>query len=322
MKLFYIEDKYILIYRFVIVLVLTITISVSILGGIFGVAKWSGLLSGIDKVEKKDNDFQKPDKNKFLEKFTEQKPEPKIEKKVEESKPEKNDKDNDVNKDVLFKQQAERLASLQKAFMDKQQKEFADLELTTLKNNVLRIIKQLEIPVLCDKNNEEKTKPICEKTDLKSKRLNGNRLLLKLDTIDITNYSNNFYNKKLNYFELQYSFVSDILTNDIAIEAYKKGKIVTPTINAINSFHTQFSANNREYWQTRADNIKIEKQNEQNSKFKKVNDQAEALQILMYSAGAFGIFISIMFFVIFYRIERNLNKISELNMNVLENLKK
>ena len=53
MKLFYIEDKYILIYRFVIVLVLTITISVSILGGIFGVAKWSGLLSGIDKVEKR-----------------------------------------------------------------------------------------------------------------------------------------------------------------------------------------------------------------------------------------------------------------------------
>ena len=53
-----------------------------------------------------------------------------------------------------------------------------------------------------------------------------------------------------------------------------------------------------------------------------MNDQAEALQILMYSAGAFGVFISIMFFVIFYRIERNLNKISELNMNVLENLKK
>ena len=206
--------------------------------------------------------------------------------------------------------------------MDKQQKEFADLELTTLKNNVLRIIKQLEIPVLCDKNNEEKTKPICDKTDLKSKRLKGNRLLLKLDTIDITNYSNNFYNKKLNYFELQYSFVSDILTNDIAIEAYKKGKIVTPPINAINSFHTQFSANNREYWLKRADNIKIEKENEQNSKFKKINDQAEALQILMYSAGSFGIFISIMFFVIFYRIERNLNKISELNMNVLENLKK
>ena len=322
MKLFYIEDKYILIYRFVIVLVLTITISVSILGGIYGITKWSGLLSGTDKLETKDNDFQKPNKNQFLEKFTQHKTKPKIEKKVEKTEPEEKDKDDDINKDVLFKQQAERLASLQKAFMDKQQKEFANLELTTLKNNVLRIIKQLEIPVLCDKNNEEETMQICEKTDLKSKRLNGNRLLLKVDTIDITNYSDNFYNKKLNYFELQYSFVSDILTNDIAIEAYKKGKILTPTINAINFFHTQFSANNREYWQTRADNIKIEKENEQNSQFKKVNDQAEALQILMYSAGAFGIFISIMFFVIFYRIERNLNKISELNMNVLENLKK
>tara|TARA_B100000989_G_scaffold4297_1_gene2989 strand:+ start:94 stop:1062 length:969 start_codon:yes stop_codon:yes gene_type:complete len=322
MKLFYIEDKYILIYRFVIVLVLTITISVSILGGIYGVTKWSGLLSGTDKLETKDNDFQKPNKNQFLEKFTQQKTKPKIEKKVEKTEPEEKDKDNDINKDVLFKQQAERLASLQKAFMDKQQKEFANLELTTLKNNVLRIIKQLEIPVLCDKKNEEKTKSICDKTDLKSKRLSGNRLLLKLDTIDVTDYSNNFYNNKINYFELQYSFVSDILTNEIAIEAYKKGKIVTPTINAINSFHTQFSSNNREYWKTRSENIKIEKENEQNSQLKKINDQAEALQILMYSAGSFGIFISIMFFVIFYRIERNLNKISELNMNVLENLKK
>lgn len=322
MKLFYIEDKYILIYRFVIVLVLTITISVSILGGIYGVTKWSGLLSGTDKLETKDNDFQKPNKNQFLEKFTQQKTKPKIEKKVEKTEPEEKDKDNDINKDVLFKQQAERLASLQKAFMDKQQKEFANLELTTLKNNVLRIIKQLEIPVLCDKKNEEKTKSICDKTDLKSKRLSGNRLLLKLDTIDVTDYSNNFYNNKINYFELQYSFVSDILTNEIAIEAYKKGKIVTPTINAINSFHTQFSSNNREYWKTRSENIKIEKENEKNSQLKKINDQAEALQILMYSAGSFGIFISIMFFVIFYRIERNLNKISELNMNVLENLKK
>ena len=40
-------------------------------------------------------------------------------KKVEKSKPQPkdNDNDNDINKDVLFKQQAERLASLQKAFM-------------------------------------------------------------------------------------------------------------------------------------------------------------------------------------------------------------
>ena len=322
MKLFYIEDKYILIYRFVIVFVLTITILFSLLGGIYGVTKWSGILSGVDKIEEKDNKFKNPDKNEFLKKFSEQKTVKKKEKEVEEVKPKPKNNNNDVNKDTLFKQQAERLASLQKAFMEKQQKEFADLELTTLKNNVLKIIKQLEIPVLCDKNNEEKTKIICEKKDLKTKKLNGNRLLLKLDTIDITEYSNEFYDKKLNYFELQYSFVSDILTNDIAIEAYKKGKIITPTINAINSFHTQFSKNNREYWKIRADNIKIERENKKNSRFKKMNDQTEALQILMYSAGAFGVFISIMFFVIFYRIERNLNKISELNMNVLENLNK
>ena len=321
MKLFYIEDKYILIYRFVIIVVLTLTLLISILGGIFGITKWSGLLSESNRIEKKDNDFKNPDTKEFLEKYSEKKIEPKNNEEIpKEEKPKK--ESDDINKDVLFKQQAERLASLQKAFMNKQQKEFADLELTTLKNNVLKIIKQLEIPVICDKNNKEQTKAICQKTNIKNKVLKSGNLLLFLDTIDITKYSKNFYNDKINYFELQYSFVSNILTDDIAVNAYKKGKILTPTINAINSFHTQFTKNNREYWKIRANNLKIDNKNEQNKKFKEMNDQAEALTILMYSGGAFGIFISIMFFVIFYRIERNLNKISELNINVLENLKK
>ena len=321
MKLFYIEDKYILIYRFVIILVLTITLLVTLLGGFYGVAKWSGILSGIDKIEKQDNDFKNPETKEFLEKYSEKKIEPKNDEVIpKEEKPKK--ESDDINKDVLFKQQAERLASLQKAFMNKQQKEFADLELTTLKNNVLKIIKQLEIPVICDKNNKEQTKAICQKTNIKNKVLKSGNRLLFLDTIDITQYSKNFYNDKIDYFELQYSFVSNILIDDIAVNAYKKGKILTPTINAINSFHTQFTKNNREYWKIRANNLKIDNTNEKNKKFKEMNDQAEASTILMYSGGAFGIFISIMFFVIFYRIERNLNKISELNINVLENLKK
>ena len=321
MKLFYIEDKYILIYRFVIILVLTITLLVTLLGGFYGVAKWSGILSGIDKIEKQDNDFKNPETKEFLEKYSEKKIEPKNDEEIPKKEKLKKESD-DINKDVLFKQQAERLASLQKAFMNKQQKEFADLELTTLKNTVLKIIKQLEIPVICDKNNKEQTKAICQKTNIKNKVLKSGNRLLFLDTIDITQYSKNFYNDKIDYFELQYSFVSNILIDDIAVNAYKKGKILTPTINAINSFHTQFTKNNREYWKIRANNLKIDNKNEQNKKFKEMNDQAEALTILMYSGGAFGIFISIMFFVIFYRIERNLNKISELNINVLENLKK
>ena len=321
MKLFYIEDKYILIYRFVIIVALTLTLLVSIFGGIFGITKWSGLISANNEIEKKDNDFINPNTKIFLEKYSEKKITPKTEKVIPKQENAKKEND-DINKDILFKQQAERLASLQKAFMDKQQKEFADLELTTLKNNILKIIKRLEIPVICDKDNSELTRDICKKPNFKSKVLTSGNRLLFLDTIDISQYSRNFYNENINYFELQYSFVSNILTEDIAVNAYKKGKILTPTISAMNSFHTQFTKNNRKYWKTRAENFKIENENEKNKKFKRMNDQAEAFTILMYSGGAFGMFISIMFFVIFYRIERNLNKISELNMNVLENLKK
>ena len=326
MKLFYIEDKYILIYRFVIIVVLTLTLLFTLLGGLYGVAKWSGLLSDVNKIEKKDNGFKNPDTKEFLEKYTEKKDneidvKDLAEKTTKFLEKQRKDKNSNINKDVLFKQQAERLASLQKAFMDKQQKEFADLEFTTLKNNVLKIIKKLEIPVICDKNNKERTKDICQKPNLKSKVLkNGDRLLF-IDTITITQYSTNFYSENIDYFELQYSFISKILTNDIAVDAYKKGKILTPTINAISSFHSQFTKHNREYWEIRSNNLKIDDENEQNSRYKKMSDQAEALTILMYSGGAFGVFISIMFFVIFYRIERNLNKISELNLNVLESVK-
>ena len=105
MKLFYIEDKYILIYRFVIIVVLTLTLLVSILGGIFGITKWSGLLSGSNKIEKKDNDFINPDTKEFLEKYSDKK----IESNTKKDTPreEKTKKENEgINKDILFKQQA------------------------------------------------------------------------------------------------------------------------------------------------------------------------------------------------------------------------
>ena len=90
MKLFYIEDKYILIYRFVIIVVLTLTLLISILGGIFGITKWSGLLSESNRIEKKDNDFKNPDTKEFLEKYSEKKIEPKNNKEIpKEEKPKK-----------------------------------------------------------------------------------------------------------------------------------------------------------------------------------------------------------------------------------------
>ena len=58
MKLFYIEDKYILIYRFVIVLVLTITISLSILGGIFELQSGQVYYQAQIKLKKKIMNFK------------------------------------------------------------------------------------------------------------------------------------------------------------------------------------------------------------------------------------------------------------------------
>ena len=143
-----------------------------------------------------------------------------------------------------------------------------------------------------------------------------------LDTIDISTYSKEFYEKEINFFELQYSFISDFLTNPRTAKLYSEGQIESPTIEAVTEFFNQFIDNSNTYWVKRNANIVVEKQNKQNYEFKKMQDKAESFQILMFAGGAFGVFILIMFFVIFYRIERNLNTISELNTNMLDNMKK
>ena len=74
-----------------------------------------------------------------------------------------------------------------------------------------------------------------------------------------------FYDRKINYFEQQYSFVSKILTNEITLKAYSDGKMLSPTIDAIKEFHAQFSSNNRSYWKTRAENFR--KQQVEQSRF-------------------------------------------------------
>jgi hypothetical protein len=121
---------------------------------------------------------------------------------------------------------------------------------------------------------------------------------------------------------MQYSFVSDILTDPKISKLYAEGKIISPTSESIREFYTQFYDNNLNFWEIRDNNFKLEKQNKQNNEIQKFKDRAESLKILMVTGGAFGIFILVMFFVIFYRIERNLNTISELNINMLENMKK
>ena len=112
------------------------------------------------------------------------------------------------------------------------------------------------------------------------------------------------------------------MTNKIIKNLYTEGKIISPTSDSIVEIHSQFFDNNSEFWIQQNKNFKNEIQNERNNEIEKLKDRGESLKILMVTGGTFGIFILVMFFVIFYRIERNLNTISELNINILENLKK
>ena len=74
--------------------------------------------------------------------------------------------------------------------------------------------------------------------------------------------------KEINFFELQYSFISDFLTNPKTVELYSKGQIESPTIEAVTEFFIQFIDNNNAYWVKRNANIEAEKQNKQNYEFK------------------------------------------------------
>ena len=322
MKLINLENKYILFYRITILFLISLALIVTIASGIYGFVKFSGILSTGDQEVIVENTLVKPDLNKFTNKYnkkiTPQKKNNNLQKKED---PEKDTNEDTNNKNVLFKQQAERLASLQKAFMNEQKKEFADLEFNTLKSEILKLIIGQKIPVFCDKYNQFETSEICDNAKFDRKKVRSGTVL-NFDIIDISKYSKQFYGTEINYFEMQYSFVSDILTNPKISKLYTEGKIVSPTSESIREFYTQFYDNNVNFWEIRDNNFKLEKQNKQNNEIQKFKDRAESLKILMVTGGAFGIFILVMFFVIFYRIERNLNTISELNINMLENMKK
>ncbi len=320
MKLLNLENKYILIYRVTILIVISITLITTIVASIYAVVKFSGILAKSDQKIVERNIFEEPDLKKFTNKYEDKKPLKEKPKLIEkEIRTEQND--DTSNKNILFKQQAERLASLQKAFMEEQKKEFADLEFKTLKSQILKLVSSQKIPAVCDKYNKEKTEKICVNNKIERKK-GKSGVILFFDAIDISTYSSEFYEKDINFFELQYSFVSKFLTNSKIIKLYSEGKIISPTTEAITEFYLQFSDNNALFWQKRAKNIATDKENKQIYEIKKLQDKAESIQILLFAAGAFGIFILIMFFVIFYRIERNLNTISELNTNMLQNMKK
>ena len=322
MKLINLENKYILFYRVTILFVISLALIVTIASGIYGFVKFSGILSTGDQEVIVENTLVKPDLKKFTDKYNKKIiPQKKNNNSPKKENPEKEINEDTNNKNVLFKQQAERLASLQKAFMKEQNKEFADLEFNTLKSEILKLIIDQKIPVFCDKHNQIETSKICDNKKFERKKVRSGTIL-NFDIIDISKYSKPFYGNEINYFEMQYSFVSNFLTDPKISKLYAEGKIISPTSESIREFYTQFYDNNLNFWEIRDNNFKLEKQNKQNNEIQKFNDRAESLKILMVTGGAFGIFILVMFFVIFYRIERNLNTISELNINILENLKK
>ena len=161
MKLINLENKYILFYRITILFVISLALIVTIASGIYGFVKFAGILSSGDQEVIVENTLVKPDLNKFTDKYIKKIiPQTKNNNSQKKKDPKKDTNEDTNNKNVLFKQQAERLASLQKAFMTEQKKQFADLEFNTLKSEVLKKILSLTVPVFCDKYNKSETSEV------------------------------------------------------------------------------------------------------------------------------------------------------------------
>lgn len=320
MKLLKLENKYILFYRIIIVSIISMTLLLSVLSLLYGSLKWFGFFANSAKEIVKKVELEIPNVNLFINNYKILDEKPKILKPNLDSEIKTKEKIN--NKLILLKQQSERLAFLQKAFIEQQQKGFDKLELDTLKSAILDILQIQNVRVICDLNNRKVTVKICEDMNIRKKKLTNNTTFLYLDVIDVSEYSKLFFEKEFSYFELQYKFVASFLNSKIVSEAYSNGQIVMPTINAIKKFHFLFLENASTYWDEREQRLtKIEKNNDKRTS-QKEKDQIFSLKVFTFSLICFGTFISTMFFVIFYRIERNLNKISELNTSLLNKFSK
>ena len=220
----------------------------------------------------------------------------------------------DSKKQSEFRIQAEKLAIASRAFLELRKRDEL-ISLEDLSKRIYEKIRDYNISVLCSPfySNKE-TEIICDSPLYASSQTKSGKVL-KFDAIDITENSDAFFSKKINYFEMQSKALEQVLENEKMKTLFMEEKINDPIFEAITLNHNNIQNSIFEFYKKGQEILKAEGVQENMSEYRsaKAIAQLTGTKTLSISLAVFGTFVALMLLIVFYKIERHLKSYSNRN---------
>ena len=220
----------------------------------------------------------------------------------------------DSKKQSEFRIQAEKLAIASRAFLELRKRDEL-ISLEDLSKGIYEKIRDYNISVLCSPfySNKE-TEIICDSPLYASSQTKSGKVL-KFDAIDITENSDAFFSKKINYFEMQSKALEQVLENEKMKTLFMEEKINDPIFEAITLNHNNIQNSIFEFYKKGQEILKAEGVQENMSEYRsaKAIAQLTGTKTLSISLAVFGTFVALMLLIVFYKIERHLKSYSNRN---------
>ena len=220
----------------------------------------------------------------------------------------------DSKKQSEFRMQAEKLALASRAFLELRKRDEL-ISLEDLSKTIYEKIRDYNISVLCSPfySNKE-TEVICNSPLYPSSQKKSGKVL-KFDAIDITQNSEAFFSKKINYFEMQSKALEQVLENEKMKTLFMEEKINDPIFEALTLNHNNIQNSIFDFYKKGQEIIKAEGVQENMSEYRsaKAIAQLTGTKTLTISLAVFGSFVALMLLIVFYKIERHLNSYAKSN---------
>ena len=159
----------------------------------------------------------------------------------------------------------------------------------------------------------KKSEVICASPLYPSKQGKRGRYLT-FDAIDITEHSEAFFNKKINYFDLQSKILDQILGDEKIRTLFMEGTIDDPILEALTLNNDSINESIKAYY-LKLEALEDEGVPENMSDYvsAKAFSKISGTTTLTISLAVFGTFVALMLLIVFYKIERHLQSYTNSN---------
>ena len=222
----------------------------------------------------------------------------------------------DSKKQSEFRIQAEKLAVASRAFLELRKRDEL-ISLEDLSKSIYEMIREYKVKVLCSPSySNKKTEVICASPLYTSEQTKRGKVLM-FDAIDITENSDAFFSKEINYFEMQSKVLEQILENEKMKTLFMEERINDPIFEALTLNHNNIQGSIIDFYKKGMEILEAEGVQENMSEYvsAKAIAKISGTTTLTISLAVFGAFVALMLLIVFYKIERHLKSFTNSNKN-------